>query len=110
MNAHTNVQIIQQGGKPAFAVLPYEEYLSLSDNKVYFPQEVVDLMIDKNLSLYSAWRKYLGFTQIDLAEKLAVSQTRISDIEKKPETVTLKTQKAFAKALGISYKQLDLED
>lgn len=110
MSTHTNVQIIQQGGKPAFAVLPYEEYLSLSEDKVYFPQEVVDLMFDKDISLYAAWRKKLGFTQKDMAEKIGVSQTRISDIEKNPENVTLKTQKTYAKALGISYKQLDLDD
>ena len=27
MNTHTNIQIIEHNGKPAFAVLPYEEYL-----------------------------------------------------------------------------------
>ncbi|WP_319379906.1 helix-turn-helix transcriptional regulator [Thiomicrorhabdus sp.] len=110
MNAHTNVQIIEQGGKPAFAVLPYEEYLSLTNEKIYFPQEVVDLMFEKDLSLYAAWRKHLGFTQKEMAEKLEVSQTRISDIEKHPERVGVKTQKAFAEALGINYKQLDLDD
>ena len=27
MNAHTNVQVIHQGGQPAFVVIAYEDYI-----------------------------------------------------------------------------------
>ena len=42
MGTLTNVQIIKKDGKPAFAVIPYEDYLSLpKDENATVPHEVV---------------------------------------------------------------------
>ena len=45
MSALTNVQFIEQNGKPAFAVISYEEYLKLLPSEgVTIPHEVVGLV------------------------------------------------------------------
>ena len=51
MGALTNVQIIKKDGKPAFAVIPYEDYLSLlpKDDNATVPHEVVGLVIKKSM-------------------------------------------------------------
>ena len=108
MSALTNVQIIEQAGKPAFAVLPYDEYLALVEDDVYIPHDVVSIMIDGNCSIYSAWRKHLGLTQKYVAEMMGVAQSRIAKIEKDPEAITNKTRKEYASALGINPRLLDL--
>lgn len=48
MKEHTNHQIITQDGKPAFAVIPWDEYQRLlrnqidtDDSDLWFPNDVV---------------------------------------------------------------------
>jgi hypothetical protein len=48
MSAHTDPQIITQNGKPAFAVIPWNEYQALvlnhagtDEEDIWFPNEVV---------------------------------------------------------------------
>ena len=67
MGTLTDVQIIKEDGKPAFAVIPYEEYLRLlpQDDDVIVPHEVVGLIIKKGMNLVKAWRTHLGLTQRD---------------------------------------------
>lgn len=111
MKAHTNdVQIIKQGGKAAFAVLPYETYLSLigetDDSNVYFPEEVANMVLLEEVSLLAAWRKHLKVSQAELAKRMGVTQGTISQMERpdsKPQRATI--EKA-AKALGITPEQL----
>lgn len=52
MIAHTAPQIITQNGKPAFAVIPWDEYQFLIENSrekdeadVWFPHEVVKVNV-----------------------------------------------------------------
>ena len=58
MGALTDVQIIKKDGKPAFAVIPYEEYLNLlpTHEDTAVPHEVVGLIIKKGMNLVKAWR------------------------------------------------------
>ena len=52
MSTHTNPQIIKDNqGKPAFAVLPFSEYLALAKPRATIPNEVVWAVIDKGWSL-----------------------------------------------------------
>src|SRR5690554_7394380 len=96
MKAHTDVQIINQSGVPAFAVLPYGKYLTLigqcDDADVYIPNEVVGLCIEKGLSLIAAWRTYQGLSQTELANRMGVTQPAVAQLEKagaKPQNRTL---------------------
>jgi len=104
-----NVQIIKQGGRPAFAVLPYDEYLKLTnqqDDQVYIPHDVVGFQLREQCSLITAWRKYKNITQGELAKATGITQPALSQIENpdsKPQTATLEK---IAAALGISAAQL----
>lgn len=85
MSVHTEIQIIKQNGKPAFAVVPYDKWLELTggdDESVYIPHEVVGYQLKQNLSLIAAWRKHLKITQKELAERTGISQPAIAQIEK----------------------------
>jgi len=50
-------------------------------------------------------RKKFELTQVQLAEMLGVSQTRISNMERQ-KTVTLEMLRKIARALGVSVKEV----
>ena len=110
MKTLTKPQIIEQEGKPAFAVIPWDEYLSLTGQTDLptTPHEVVSLMIDYDISPMKAWRKYLKMTQQELAEKMEVSQANINKLERKNNSPKKSTRIAYAKALGIQPSLLDV--
>lgn len=103
MNEHTEVQIIKHNGQPAFAVIPYEEYLRLTsrpaDEHTYIPHDVVGMHIAGD-SMVKAWRKYLNITQAVLAEKMNLSQPAIAQIERSEDPHS-NTLLKVAKAMGI---------
>ncbi|MBW7877392.1 MAG: helix-turn-helix transcriptional regulator [Candidatus Cloacimonetes bacterium] len=107
MKTHTNAQILMQEGKPAFAVIPYKEYLRLLGREErYIPNEVVGLCIKKGMSLLAAWRTYKGLSQTQLAEAIGISQSAVAQLEKegvKPRKLTLKK---IAEALEVDVEQI----
>ena len=110
MKEHTDVQIINQSGVPAFAVLPYAEYLALigqhDDADVYIPNEVVGLCIEKGLSLIAAWRTHQGLSQTELANRMGVTQPAVAQLEKAGAKPQKRTLVKAAKALGVQVAQL----
>ena len=60
-------------------------------------------MINEALRLV---RLYWGFSQIDLAEKLSLSQSMISDIERGAKEVSVEVLEKYSKELGIRMSQL----
>ncbi|WP_275098089.1 helix-turn-helix domain-containing protein [Sedimenticola hydrogenitrophicus] len=109
MSAHTEVQIINQDGRPAFAVVPYNQWLELTgqaDDSVQFPHEVVGYQVEQGLSLIAAWRKYRRLTQADLAARLGISQPALAQIEKPGANLQPKTLARVAHALGVTVAQL----
>ncbi len=109
MSEHTEVQIIRQGGRPAFAVVPYDQWLALTgkkrDEDVYLPHEVVGLQLKGN-SLIAAWRKYRGLSQKTLGEMLGVTQAAVAQMEKGGANLQDKTLARMAEALGATVDQL----
>ena len=109
MNEHINYQTIKQNGKPAFVVIPYDEFVRLHpevENEPGIPHEVVINMIQNDISRIRAWREHLGFTQQEIATKLGITQAALSQIEAvdaKPRKVTLEK---LAQALGCSIEQI----
>jgi hypothetical protein len=84
MNVPTNnVQIIRQGNKPMFAVIPYDEYLALikgdSTDNALIPHAVVELVVKKNWNLLKAWRKHLGMSQKALAAAMGLKPEQLVD-------------------------------
>ena len=112
MSAHIKPQIINQNGKPAFAVIPWGEYqkllhnqMSADESDVWFPNEVVKANV-RGDSLIKAWREHLGFTQKELAEKAGIKQPALARLEKAGSKPRQSTLKKIADALGISPEQL----
>lgn len=109
MNVHTDIQIIRQEGKPAFVVVPYQQWLEITGQQeleTYIPHEVVGLQLKEDLSLIAAWRKYKGFSQQELAKKMAISQPAMAQIEKKDSKSQMRTLQKIAEVLDIDVDQL----
>ncbi len=110
MKTPTNneVQIITQGGKPAFAVVPYDQWLELSNQggDAYIPHEVVGIQLKSDCSLIAAWRKYKKLTQAELARRMGVTQAALSQLEKQGSNPQAGTLQKVAAALEIEVNQL----
>lgn len=85
MNLPTKHQLIEHEGRPVAVVVPYNDYLELTNSKerdpFAIPQEVMELKVIENLTSIAAWRKYRGYTQQQMAEKLGVTQSAYSQLE-----------------------------
>ena len=109
MKGHTDVQIIEQFGRPAFAVVPYEDWLELThqpSDEACIPHEVVGLQLKHGISLIAAWRRYRKITQAQLSKQLGISQPAVAQIEKEDNNVKLQTLKRLAEILDTSVEQL----
>lgn len=69
------------------------------------PQEVLELHTLHGLSLIASWRRHLGLTQKDLAERLNIAQPTVAKFET-ASSVKLSTIRRIAKAMGIRYELL----
>ncbi len=110
MKAPIDVQIIKQAGRPVFAVLPYDQYLKLTqqsaESEIYIPHEVIGLCIEKGLSLLAAWRTYKGLSQSELAERMGITQPGIAQMERPGAKLQRRTLEKVATALGVHPEQL----
>jgi DNA-binding XRE family transcriptional regulator len=107
MKTLTNIQYIEQNGKPVFAVIPYDEYLKLLPSEdVTIPHEVVGLVIKKGMNLVKAWRTHLGLTQSEIAKKTGITQAALSQMEKTENTLRTATLEKLARAMNLTVEQL----
>jgi len=112
MNEHTDTQIITQNGKPAFVVIPWNEYQRLIRNQIdpdesdiWFPNEVVKANV-RGDNLIKAWREYFKLTQAELAEKAGMKQSALARLESSSATPRKSTLVKLSDAMGISVEQL----
>ena len=112
MSGHTDPQIIVQNGKPAFAVIPWDEYQKLiykqitsDESDVWFPNEVVKANV-RGDCLIKAWREYFKLTQAELAAKAGMKQSSLARLEKSTTNPRKSTLTKLAKAMGIEIEQL----
>ncbi len=99
------IQFIKdEEGKKQYVVIPYGEYFRMrlamleyddddendwedipyeSDiyDNVGLPGEVCDIMHSENVSLQAAWRILRGLSQQEVADKLGISQSAVSQLE-----------------------------
>ncbi|MFC0913724.1 helix-turn-helix domain-containing protein [Pasteurella multocida] len=112
-------------GKPQFVVLPIEEFKRLTalDDDLIFqdvpyqsdhtdnetvPNEVINIMFDQDLSVLAAWRVYRGLSQYDVAVKTGLTQSSISQAEKKGSKPQQKTCERLAAIYNCKPEQLIL--
>ncbi|MCD8522582.1 MAG: helix-turn-helix domain-containing protein [Saccharospirillaceae bacterium] len=104
-----NAQIIRDAsGNPLYAVVPFDEYQALleADNQVTIPHEVVTLMIEKDISPMAAWRKHRGLSQVQMAEKLGITQGAVAQAEKLGNKPHIETLRSWADVLDCDVAQL----
>ncbi len=121
-----NVQIIKQGDKPEWAVVPYETYLQLvekaemlQDVQDYdsakaalergddelIPSEVVYAILDGENAI-KVWREYRRLSQQETAEKAGISVPYLSQLETNKRIGSLDVLAAIAKALQVSLESI----
>ncbi|MCU7647800.1 MULTISPECIES: helix-turn-helix domain-containing protein [Pseudomonas] len=106
-NAPTDIQIIHgPDGKPAFVVIPYEQYLEQHGQADLIPHDVVSRMVDGATPI-RAWREHLHLTQEQVANRLGISQPAYAQQESvsRPRRAT---RERIAAAFGIRADQLEL--
>ena len=117
-----SIQVIEQNGKPEWAVVPYETYLqlveqaeTLQDIRDYdsakaalerkeeelIPSEVVYALLDGQ-SPIKVWREYRGLTQQQLGEAAGISVPYLSQLESGQRKGSTRVLTAIAKSLKLS--------
>ncbi len=116
--------ILGPDGKPAFAVIPWADYLRRSPldaeaqvrdedlydrakaaKEEYFPAEVVDRLLAGENPL-KVYRKHRGITQRDLARSAGINAVYLSQIETGKRSGSTKTLAAIARALSVDIDDL----
>lgn len=116
------VQIIKQGDKPEWAVVPYETYLELVEKAEMLqdvqdydsakaalergddelvPSEVVYAILDGENPI-KVWREYRRMSQQEVAETAGISIPYLSQLETNKRKGSLNVLSAIAKALNVS--------
>jgi DNA-binding XRE family transcriptional regulator len=108
MNVRTEFQVIVgQDGKPAFVVVPYEQFRRMRWGGTHgsVPNEVVNLSFERGVSAMAAWREHFGLTQAEVATRIGITQAAYAQMErvKQPRKATLEK---VAAALGLEVEQL----
>jgi DNA-binding XRE family transcriptional regulator len=113
LNTPTSHQILTYNGRPAFAVIPYSEYLQLMehteirpDEEVTLPHEVVKMSTIGGMSLIRAWREHLALTQEEVARRMSISQPAYAKLEGGKTRPRIATCKRLAAAMGVEWEQL----
>lgn len=75
-------------------------------DNVTFPSEVAFIMIEKNVNALGAWRIYRNLSQQEVAEKTGLSQSAISQAERKGSRPQKRTREKLAKIYNCTPEQL----
>ncbi|MEB6379406.1 helix-turn-helix domain-containing protein [Leclercia adecarboxylata] len=126
------VQLIKdEEGKTQYAVIPYSDYLRMrlamlelddddesewkdipyeSDiyDNVGLPGEVCNVMHSENVSLQAAWRICRGLSQQEVADKLGISQSAVSQLEAVGSRPQKRTREKLAAIYGCRQEQISL--
>lgn len=126
------VQLIKdEEGRAQYAVIPYSEYFRMrlamleyddedesewedipyeSDiyDNVGLPGEVCDVMHSENVSLQAAWRIHRGLSQQEVADKLGISQSAVSQLEAVDSRPQKRTREKLAAIYGCRQEQISL--
>ena len=113
MTTPIEYQTIEHGGKPAFVLVPWEEWNRIKPlleaqkaRASGIPQEVVEAHVLRGETLIKAWREHLGITQKQLAARMGVSQAAVVKFERSDARLRTPTRKRIAAALGLSEEQV----
>lgn len=127
-----NVQFINnEEGKPLYVVIPYKTWFKMrlqlaevSDENedewedipyesdeyddVGIPGEVSMIMTQQQVSLQAAWRILRGLSQQEVAKKLGISQSAVSQLEAQDSRPQKRTREKLAELYGCKQEQISL--
>ncbi len=118
-------------GQPEFVILPIAEYEDLimkaspfddenveewenipveasEDGNELIPNDVVNIMFEQEVSLLAAWRIYRSLSQAEVAKHTGLTQSAISQAERKESKPQKKTREKLAKIYQCKPEQLEL--
>lgn len=118
-------------GQPEFVILPITEYEDLimkaspfddenaeewenipveasEDGDKLIPNDVVNIMFEQKVSLLAAWRIYRSLSQAEVAKHTGLTQSAISQAERKESKPQKKTREKLAKIYQCKPEQLEL--
>ena len=116
------VQVIKQGGKPEWAVIPYQKYLELLEKaemlkdvqdydsakmaleegkEELLPESFVNELLE-GANPVKLWREYRGLTQKKLADTAGISVPYLSQLETGKRKGSLEVYSAIATALSVT--------
>ena len=84
----------------------YVTFIQRQEDESTIPHAVVEKHILEGKSLLRAWREYKGISQRDLAERMNISQSAYSQIERSHNHLRTSTLQKIANALGLQPEQL----
>lgn len=97
--------ILGADGQPAFVVMPYTDFVErFAGERDMLPHAVVEATID-GATLTKAWRTHLGLTQVEVAERLGITQPSYAVLEASKK-LRKSSRERIAAALGIQPGQL----
>jgi DNA-binding XRE family transcriptional regulator len=113
------VKILESKGKPAFAVLPYDEYVALRDavtlarfakryasgKEETVPAEVVDRLLAGESPL-RVWREFRGMTAAQVAAAAQITPAHVSKIESGKGEPSVALLKRLARVLRVDMEVL----
>lgn len=121
-----SVKILETNGKPAFAVMPYDEYQALRElaedaddlaalvrfAKRYskgdvetVPSEILDRLLAGESPL-RVWREHRGLTAAQLAARVKITPAHVSKLESGNGNPSLAVLRKLAKALDVDIDSL----
>ena len=72
----------------------------------FFPQLLSGMLANQGYGLPRAWREYLDLTRKEVASRMGISQTALSQIEKPGRKLRYATLEKLAEALNLHPEQL----
>jgi len=121
-----NAQIIEKNGKPEWAIIPYGEFIKIQElledaedikdievnlkaieenREIVVPGEVTFAIVEGTHPI-RAWREYKNMRINELAKRVGISGSFLSQIENGKRNPTIETLKTIASALDIEPEML----
>jgi Helix-turn-helix. len=77
-------------------------------DNVGIPHEIIAITIEENVSLQAAWRIARGLSQQEVAEKLGITQSAVSQLESPSSRPQKRTREKLAALYGCKQEQISL--
>ena len=106
VNIPPNHKLIIHQGISVAVVVPYDEYIADYIKETTIPHEVAYRVESEQISLIRAWREYFGLTQAELATRMNMTHSIVSQIENNKVGIRQATLKKIALALGLTVAQI----